>query len=352
MDLSHRSVLLEATVSALIAPRFKARRWAVPDPSTSAAEGVYVDATFGRGGHSRYLLQFLAPTARLVVFDKDPEAIRHAHALAAQDPRVLVCHDGFEQLALHLDRLALPTINGIMMDLGVSSPQLDDAQRGFSFMREGPLDMRMDNSTGPTAAQWLATADQDQIQEVIADYGEERFAFQIAKAITTRRQSRPLQTTLDLAELVASTVRTREKNHHPATRTFQAIRIFLNRELQELQAALPVILSRLAPQGRLAVISFHSLEDRIVKQFIAAATNPAAPYARLPMLPQQVPAPWLDNLGRLLPSAADIQQNVRARSAVLRVAQRTFEPLESNWQDQLAHASQYLASAVATKRRG
>ena len=352
MELKHRSVLLEPTVSALIAPVFKARRWSVPDTTFAPKDGVFVDATFGRGGHSRYLLQFLSPKARLIVFDKDPAAIAYAQALSAEDTRVTVVHAGFAQIAERLAVLGVDQVDGVMMDLGVSSPQLDDADRGFSFMRNGPLDMRMDNSTGPTAAEWLATADLDDIKEVIADYGEERFAFQIAKAITARRESSPLCTTHDLAELVAGTVRTREKNHHPATRTFQAIRIFLNRELQELTDALPLILELLKPGGRLAVISFHSLEDRIVKQFIAGASKPAMQYARLPIADKDLPPAWLDNLGRVLPSSDEIEHNVRARSAVLRVAERTEAPLLDGWQRDLLEASAHAANAGAHSKRG
>lgn len=352
MELKHRSVLLESTVSALLAPDFTARRWPVLDSRFVPTEGVFVDATFGRGGHSRYLLQFLAPNSRLVVFDKDPVAIENALALQREDPRVLVVHAGFVNIAQRLQDLGIDQIDGVMMDLGVSSPQLDDADRGFSFMRNGPLDMRMDNSSGPTAAEWLATADQEHIKEVIADYGEERFAFQIAKAITTRRESSPLCTTHDLAELVANTVRTREKNHHPATRTFQAIRIYLNRELQELTDTLPLILPLLKPGGRLAVISFHSLEDRIVKQFITGASKPAMQYARLPIAEKDLPPAWLKNLGRVLPTSLDIDQNVRARSAVLRVAERTEAPLLDHWETTLIQASQHAANAGSHSKRG
>src|SRR5690606_27748306 len=237
--------------------------------------GVFVDGTFGRGGHSRLLLSRLSHDARLVVFDKDPEAIAVAHALQREDDRVLVVHSSFSELPGQLSRLGVEAVDGVMFDLGISSPQIDDAGRGFSFMREGPLDMRMDTSSGMTAAQWLAEADVEDLKEVIAKYGEERFAFQIAKAVVARRESRPLRTTLDLAELVASVVRTREKGQHPATRSFQAIRIYINQELEELARALAAILKILAPGGRMAVISFHSLEDRMVKQFIAAAAKPA-----------------------------------------------------------------------------
>ena len=352
MEHTHRSVLLESTVSALLAPHFTARRWPVLDASFEPVSGTFVDTTFGRGGHSRYLLRFLAPTSRLVVFDKDPTAIHYAHELQRADPRVIVVHAGFVNIAERLHDLGIDQVDGIMMDLGVSSPQIDDAERGFSFMRNGPLDMRMDNSTGPTAAEWLATASLEDIKEVIADYGEERFAFQIAKAITTRRESSPLCTTHDLAELVAGTVRTREKNHHPATRTFQAIRIYLNRELQELAQTLPLTLELLKPGGRLAVISFHSLEDRIVKQFITGASKPAMQYARLPIAEKDLPPAWLDSLGRVLPNPEDIAENVRARSSVLRVAQRTDAPLLEGWQKKITNAIEHAANAGANSRRG
>lgn len=352
MGHTHRSVLLEPTVSALLAPQFTARRWPVLSTAAPLKDGVFVDATFGRGGHSRYALQYLAPTARLVVFDKDPTAIEHALQLQKEDARVEVVHAGFADIVQRLNDVGVKEIDGVMMDLGVSSPQLDDAERGFSFMRNGPLDMRMDNSSGQTAADWLATADLDELKEVISDYGEERNAFRIAKAITTRRESSPLRTTHDLAELVAGTVRTREKNHHPATRTFQAIRIYLNRELQELEDALSSILELLKPGGRLAVISFHSLEDRIVKQFISAASNPAMQYARLPIPEKDLPPAWLTSLGRVLPSAEEIDLNVRARSAVLRVAERTNAPLQDKWQQQIEQAIDHAANAGAHSKRG
>jgi 16S rRNA (cytosine1402-N4)-methyltransferase len=214
-------------------------------------------------------------------------------------------------------------VDGVMLDLGVSSPQIDDAARGFSFMREGPLDMRMDTTRGETVAQWLALASVDEMREVIVRYGEERFAFQIAKAIAARRATSPLLTTLDLAELVSSTVRTREKNQHPATRTFQALRIYINRELEELESALQATLTLLKTGGRMAVISFHSLEDRVVKQFIAAASRPEAAYARLPLRESEMPQPVLLALARVLPSDSEISENPRSRSAVLRVAERT-----------------------------
>jgi len=329
MEFSHRSVLLEPTVNALVDPGFSAKGKRSPGQVDvpALASGVFVDGTFGRGGHSRLLLTRLAPDARLVVFDKDPEAIAVAQALRQEDERVIVVHSGFADMPAQLDKLGITAVNGVMLDLGISSPQIDDASRGFSFMREGPLDMRMDTSSGLTAAQWLAQADVDELKEVIAKYGEERFAFQIAKAVVARRESRPLRTTLDLAELVASVVRTREKGQHPATRSFQAIRIHLNQELQELALALAAVLRVLAPGGRLAVISFHSLEDRMVKQCIAAASRPSAAHARLPIPEKDMPQPILRSLGRILPTEQESKENARARSAVLRVAERTATPL-------------------------
>ena len=292
-----------------------------------AVGGVWVDTTFGRGGHSRALLARLGPDARLIAFDKDPQAVEAAREVAAADPRLTIVHAGFADIREELAELGIAQVDGVMMDLGISSPQIDDPGRGFSFMRDGPLDMRMDTTRGLTAAQWLAEASIDDMREVIARYGEERFAFQIAKAIAAGREVRALTTTGELAHLVAGTVRTREKGQHPATRTFQAIRIFLNQELEELARALASILELLAPGARLAVISFHSLEDRIVKQFIAAAANPGAETARLPIPERDRPQPVLLSIGRILPTDEEVSGNPRARSAVLRVAERTSVPL-------------------------
>lgn len=333
MDFEHRPVLLEPTVDALLLPDFggkgAARSRGGDDGvhAERAQRGVFVDGTFGRGGHSRELLGRLGPQARLVVFDKDPQAIATARQLADADGRVSVVHGGFASMAEELAALGISRIDGVMLDLGVSSPQLDDAGRGFSFMREGPLDMRMDTSRGLTAAAWLAQASVDEMREVIADYGEERFAFQVAKAIAARRATGPLLTTLELAECVAGAVRTREKGQHPATRTFQALRIYLNRELEELAHALASTLDLLAPGGRLAVISFHSLEDRMVKQCIAAAARPGAAQARLPLRESELPQPLFRPLGRVLADDDEVAANARARSAVLRAAERTAEPL-------------------------
>jgi 16S rRNA (cytosine1402-N4)-methyltransferase len=314
-EFSHRTVLLEETVQAL-----------VPDERLPA-DGVFVDATYGRGGHSDALLKRLGAQARLLVIDKDPQAIAVAQAQALNDPRIVCIHGGFGDLRELLQAHDVQQVDGVMMDLGVSSPQLDQAERGFSFMRDGPLDMRMDTSQGETAAQWLATASLDEVREVIRDYGEERFALQIAKAIVARREVRPIERTLEFADLVAGAVRTREKGQHPATRTFQAVRIYINRELQELDCALEAALELLRVGGRLAVISFHSLEDRRVKQFMQAAARLPAELARLPLREDQLPKPVLTNVKRMRPSAIEVAGNPRARSAVLRFAERTGAPL-------------------------
>ena len=285
--------------------------------SDAAPAGQWVDATFGRGGHSRHLLGQLGDAARLLVFDKDPEAIAQAQALAAQDGRVEVRHAGFREVA----DLPPASVDGLLMDLGISSPQIDTPERGFSFRFDGPLDMRMDPSRGMSVADWLAEAEVQAITDVIRDYGEERFAYSIAKAIVAQRQEQgPLQTTTELANLVARVVKTREGGQHPATRTFQALRIFINAELQELQEALEASLHILKPGGHLVVISFHSLEDRIVKQFITQHSKEQ--YDR--RMPLAAPQPMLlKALQRIKPSAAEVAANPRARSAVMRVAQRT-----------------------------
>jgi 16S rRNA (cytosine1402-N4)-methyltransferase len=279
--------------------------------------GSYVDATFGRGGHSRLILSALSAQGRLLAFDKDPQAVAVGLQLAAQDARFGIRHQGFA----HLGELPAASVDGLLMDLGVSSPQIDDASRGFSFRHDGPLDMRMDPTSGQSVAQWLAQASVAQMTEVIRDYGEERFAGPIAKAIDRHRRERgPLASTAELAQVVAGTVKTREPGKDPATRTFQAFRIFINAELEELRQALGASLNVLKPQGRLVVISFHSLEDRIVKQFMAGHARQV--YDR--RAPMAAPQPMkLELAGRLMPAAAEIAANPRARSAVMRVAQRT-----------------------------
>ena len=295
----HTTVLLNEAVEALV----------------TKPDGHYVDATFGRGGHSRLILSRLSPAGRLTAFDKDPEAI--AEAARITDPRFAIRHEGFR----HIGELGAQSVDGVLMDLGVSSPQIDNPARGFSFRGDGPLDMRMDTTRGESVREWLAGAEQTQIAEVIRDYGEERFAVQIAKAVVARRQERgPLATTAELAQLVAGAVKTREPGPDPATRTFQALRLFLNAELEELQEALNASLAIMRPQARLAVISFHSLEDRIAKQFIAAQSREVFD-RRAPFAPPK--AMKLRALDRIKPSEAEVRANPRSRSAILRVAERT-----------------------------
>ena len=281
-------------------------------------DGHYIDATFGRGGHSRLILSKLSPQGRLTAFDKDLDAI--AEAATINDPRFSIRHEGFS----HLGELPASSASGILLDLGVSSPQIDNAARGFSFRGNGPLDMRMDTTRGQSVAEWLADASIESMTEVIREYGEERFAGQVAKAIDRWRNERgPLGSTAELAEVVASAVKTREPGKDPATRTFQAFRIFINAELEELQQALVASLKVLQPGGRLVVISFHSLEDRIVKQFIAEHSREVfdrrAPFA----VPK---AMKLNALGRVKPSEAEVSGNPRSRSAMMRVAERTEVP--------------------------
>ncbi|WP_350295071.1 16S rRNA (cytosine(1402)-N(4))-methyltransferase RsmH [Limnohabitans sp. Rim8] len=299
--LNHTTVMLSEAVEALLGGQW-------------ADAGTYVDATYGRGGHSRLLLSSLSAKGRLIAFDKDVEAV--ADAKTIEDMRFSIRHEGFANLG----ELPESSIAGVLMDLGVSSPQIDSPERGFSFRFDGPLDMRMDTTRGQSVAEWLALASGDQIAEVIRDYGEERFAVPIAKAIVARRQERgPISTTTDLAGLVAGTVKTREQGQNPATRTFQALRIFINAELAELEQALEASLQVLKPGGRLVVISFHSLEDRIVKQFIVKHSKEVydrrMPFA-LPVLMK------LKAIERVRPSASEVAANPRSRSAIMRVAER------------------------------
>jgi len=302
---SHTTVMLQEAVDALLAGPW-------------GSDGHYVDATFGRGGHSRLVLSRLSSQGRLLAYDKDIEAIAEAGSI--QDTRFSIRHEGFACLG----ELPGGSVAGVLMDLGVSSPQIDSPERGFSFRFDGPLDMRMDTTRGQSVAEWLALASVDQITEVIRDYGEERFAFPIAKAIVARRQERgPISTTADLAGLVAGTVKTREQGQNPATRTFQALRIFINAELAQLEQALEASLQVLKAGGRLVVISFHSLEDRIVKQFMAKHSKEV--YDR--RMPFAAPVPMrLKTLGRSRPSDAEVAANPRSRSAIMRVAERTEVP--------------------------
>ena len=303
----HRTVLLNEAVDAL----------GLVD---GRKNGLYIDGTFGRGGHSRKILQQLGPQGRLIAFDKDPQAI--ANALTIQDARFEIVHDSFATLSTTLDARGLHQVDGVLLDLGISSPQVDDATRGFSFRADGPLDMRMDTTRGMSAAEWLAIETTETIEKVIRNYGEERFAFQIAKAITARRAIEPISSTRQLAEIVANTVKTREKGKDPATRTFQAIRIFINQELEDLEVMLADIFTRLAPYGQLVVISFHSLEDRMVKQFMAAKVNVPQPDRRLPIRSVDLPQPEMKLLSKCKPSAEEVSANPRSRSAVMRSAMR------------------------------
>ena len=302
----HTTVLLNEAVDALL-------------QTAVETEPVFVDGTFGRGGHSRLLLSKMPAEGRLIAFDKDLEAIAEAGKIA--DPRFSIRHEGFS----HMAQLPAASVAGVLLDLGVSSPQIDSPERGFSFRFVGPLDMRMDTTRGQSVAEWLQEAETQQIAEVIRDFGEERFAGPIAKAIVARREAgSPVATTADLAELVAGAVKTREAGQNPATRTFQALRIFINAELEELEQALEASLRVLAPGGRLVVISFHSLEDRIVKQFIARHSKEVYD-RRTPFAPPK--AMRLAALSRTKPGAAEVAANPRARSAVMRVAERTEVPL-------------------------
>lgn len=301
--LLHTTVLLEEAVQALV----------------TRPDGIYLDGTFGRGGHTRLLLGRLGAGARVIALDRDPQAI--AAAALIEDPRFSIHHTNFAGMAEALAEAGVAQVDGILLDIGVSSPQIDDPERGFSFRFDGPLDMRMDTTRGESAAQFLARADVRHIAEVIKNYGEERFALQVAKAIVARRESgSPVRTTGELSEVVAGAVKTREPGQNPATRTFQALRIFVNAELEELEQGLNAALALLAPGGRLVVISFHSLEDRIVKTFIARESKEVVD-RRAPFAAPK--AMRLASLGRVKPGDAEVAANPRSRSAVMRVAERT-----------------------------
>lgn len=284
--------------------------------------GVYVDCTFGRGGHSRLILARLGTDGRLIALDRDPQAVSAAAQI--DDPRFTIVHGAFGRLAQLLESIGISRVHGVLLDLGISSPQLDQGERGFSFRQDAPLDMRMDTTTGSTAAEWLATATESEIREVIRNYGEERFAKQIAAAIVAARARDALGTTRQLATLVAEAVPTREPRQDPATRTFQAIRIHVNQELEELSLALPQCVDLLEPGGRLVVISFHSLEDRIVKRFLREHSRADTLPARLAVRARDLPEPRLRVVGKARrASEAEVASNTRARSAIMRVAERT-----------------------------
>ncbi|WP_334156881.1 16S rRNA (cytosine(1402)-N(4))-methyltransferase RsmH [Oryzomicrobium sp.] len=303
--LTHVTVLLEEAIEALAVK----------------ADGVYVDGTFGRGGHSRLLLSKLGPNGRLLAFDRDPQAIAAAGNI--DDPRFTLFHAPFAEMGEVVRGAGYPAVDGVLLDVGVSSPQLDEAERGFSFRFDAPLDMRMDTSRGETAAEWLDRASEREITEVIRDYGEERFAFQIAKKVVAARRERRIATTGEFAALVREAVRTREPGQDAATRSFQALRIHINQELEQLALALPAAMGLLVPGGRLAVISFHSLEDRIVKRFMKAEANPDDLPKNLPLTAAQLPQPRLKIVGKpVKASAAEVAANPRSRSAVMRVAEK------------------------------
>lgn len=298
--MSHISVLLDETIDALLAGK---------------NHGIYVDATFGRGGHSRALLARLDAESRVIAFDKDPQAQAVGADLMQEDARLTMVHASFADLDSALKKLDLDFVDGVMADLGVSSPQLDEAGRGFSFMNDGPLDMRMDNSKGQTAAQWLQAIGEEDLANVLFQYGEERYSRRIAKAIKLAGR---IETTGELADIVKVAHPKWEKHKHPATRSFQAIRIAINRELDDLIAFLPKAVAVLKPQARLAVISFHSLEDRIVKQFIQQQSTHSQEHSWIPQADQRT----LKKVDRIAPSDQEVGQNPRARSAWLRVASR------------------------------
>lgn len=307
MTYTHRPVLLAEAVTSVLGDA----------TSSSTAPKIIIDGTFGRGGHSREILKRLDQASKLIAFDKDLQAIAEANTIT--DSRFQIIHESFASMGEHVPA---ETADAILMDLGISSPQIDDPNRGFSFRQDGPLDMRMDTTRGQRAAEWLATAEQKEIARVIKDYGEERFAVQIAKAIVTRReQGESLTRTRELASLVASVVRTREAGQDPATRTFQAIRIYINQELADLEGGLNAAFNCLKPGGLLAVISFHSLEDRIVKQFMQGLSQVSVPRG-LPLTENQMPKPFAELLGRIKPSEQEVQENPRARSAILRVMRK------------------------------
>jgi 16S rRNA (cytosine1402-N4)-methyltransferase len=309
MNQTHRPVLLAEAVTALLAsPLLQAE---------SPEKSILIDGTFGRGGHSRALLEAIQFDAQLIAFDKDLQAIAEAKKIS--DTRFQIIHNSFASMAQHAEPAS---VAGVLLDLGISSPQVDEAERGFSFRRDGPLDMRMNTTTGLTAAQWLNQAGVDDIAYVIKTYGEERFALPIAKAILARRElNQPLATTMELANLVAGVIKKREPGQDPATRTFQALRIFINKELDDLAIGLKAALDLLKPGGRLVVISFHSLEDRIVKQFMQMHSAVEVPRG-LPIRAKDLPQGDLELISRVKPSSSEVSENPRARSAVMRVAQK------------------------------
>jgi len=307
VNFSHQSVLLEQAVDALVTDK----------------DGFYIDGTFGRGGHSRLILERLSDRGRLLVIDKDQKAIEEACSLQEQDKRVIVAHQSFADIVSLADTHGVRgQVSGVLLDLGVSSPQLDDAERGFSFSRTGPLDMRMDTSQGITAAQWIAEAKEEEIARVIYEYGEEKFSRRMARAIVREREEAPITDTLRLAEIIKHANPAWEKHKHPATRAFQAIRIFINNELKDLEQALTGIVEVLRTGGRMVIISFHSLEDRLVKQFVSKQERGDDFPRDMPVTQSQL-NPTLKKVGKpIKANTEELEENMRARSAVLRVAEK------------------------------
>ncbi len=305
--MSHIPVLLDEALSALCVK----------------SDGVYLDCTFGRGGHSRAILAELGDAGRLVALDRDPSAVEAASDLLKDESRFQIVHTAFSALGQALDSVAVSKVQGILMDLGVSSPQLDQPERGFSFQSDGPLDMRMDPTTGESAADWIARAEADEIAHVLWVFGEERFSRRIARAIVEARQADPILTTAQLSKIISEAQPKKDHHKHPATRAFQAIRLFINGELAEVEQGLDAAIDRLATGGRLVVISFHSLEDRLVKRALRDASRPPKGDPRMP-LPDSVAKPKLRLIGKPIKASPDeLERNPRARSAVLRIAERT-----------------------------
>ena len=305
--MSHIPVLLDEALSALCVK----------------SDGVYLDCTFGRGGHSRAILAELGDAGRLVALDRDPSAVEAASDLLKDESRFQIVHTAFSALGQALDSVAVSKVHGILMDLGVSSPQLDQPERGFSFQSDGPLDMRMDPTTGESAADWIARAEADEIAHVLWVFGEERFSRRIARAIVEARQTDPILTTAQLSKIISEAQPKKDHHKHPATRAFQAIRLFINGELAEVEQGLDAAIDRLATGGRLVVISFHSLEDRLVKRALRDASRPPKGDPRMP-LPESVAKPKLRLIGKAIKAGSgELERNPRARSAVLRIAERT-----------------------------
>ncbi|AFZ82482.1 16S rRNA (cytosine(1402)-N(4))-methyltransferase RsmH [Candidatus Kinetoplastidibacterium crithidiae] len=322
MNFEHRPVLLKEAVNSLLKKEQKIHMFSSRDHDPIS--GIFIDGTFGRGGHTQELLSFLDDSSKILVFDKDPEAIEFARKMSEKDNRIEAIHSSFANIKDEVFHRNISCVDGILLDLGVSSPQLDDGSRGFSFLKEGPLDMRMDPTKGISVAEWLSIASVDEIREVILNYGEERFAFKIAKAIVARREKKAFTTTLDLAECISSVIPKKKNGKHPATRSFQALRIYINNELFDLSKGITSAIEILKPGGVLVTISFHSLEDRIIKNIITFDESKKSIYAGLPLLQKDLPVPKVRQVLKILPDESEVSRNPRARSAVLRVAQKSF----------------------------